>query len=139
MTNHDKKFIFLDHPVNLKIQAFGKNLEELFTNAALGMMTFLYPKKVIFKEHEVKVKIKLKAGNSKELLVDWLSEILDLSDSKDCCYNDFDFDKLDEDELIAEIFGRRVQAKQDIKGINNRDLKLEQTKDGWQAIITFNI
>lgn len=139
MTNHDKKFIFLDHPVNLKIQAFGKDLEELFSNSALGMMTFLYPKNIAFKEHEVKAKIKLKASNSKELLGDWLSEILYLSDSRDCCYDDFDIDKLDEDELVADIFGRRVKAKEDIKTVRSRDLEIEQTEDGWQATILFDI
>jgi len=35
-------FEFLDHPGDLKLRAWGRNLEELFANAATGMMTFLF-------------------------------------------------------------------------------------------------
>jgi len=134
-----KNFRFLDHPADLKIQAFGQNQEELFINAALAMMTFLYPKQVEMKEHEAKEKIRLKSTDIKALLVDWLAELLELSNEKDVCYNDFHFDKLEEDELVAIAYGRRVKAKEDIKGVIDHNLKIEKTEQGWQAVILFDI
>ena len=134
-----EKFKFLDHPADLKIQVYGKNLEELFTNTALGMMTFLYPKKVAIINHETKKEIRIRANDLKALLVDWLSELLYLSDTNDVCYNDFDFEKLKEDELVAIAFGRRVKAKEDIKAVTYHGLEVKQTSKGWQAIVLFDI
>lgn len=133
------KFHFLDHPSDLKLQAFGKDLPELFANAALGMMTFLYPKNVNVTEHEVKEKIRLKAKDQKGLLVDWLSELLYLSDTKDVCYNKFNFEKLTDDELIATTYGRRVKAKEDIKAVTYHGLEVKKTESGFEAIILFDI
>lgn len=133
------KFKFLDHPADLKIQVFGQNLQELFINAALGMMTFLYPKQVEIQSHEAKENIRLKSGDLKALLVDWLSELLYLSDSRDICYNDFHFDKLTENELIVTAYGRRVRAKEDIKAVTYHGLEIKETDEGWEAIILFDI
>ncbi|HLC89818.1 MAG: hypothetical protein A3J62_03780 [Candidatus Buchananbacteria bacterium RIFCSPHIGHO2_02_FULL_38_8] len=139
MDNQGKKFEFLDHPADLKVKVFGQDLTEIFTNAALAMMTYLYPRQVEIKNHEIKKEIKLKARDTKALLVDWLSELLYLSDTADCCFNDFDFNKLDENELQATIFGRRVQAKEDIKAVTYHDLELKQVDKEWQARILFDI
>ncbi len=133
------KFIFLDHPSDLKIQAFGQDLPELFANAALAMMTFLYPTNVEFKEFETKEETRLRAKDLKALLVDWLSELLYLSDTNNTCYNNFNFEKLTETELIAIAFGRRFKAKQDIKAVTYHGLEIEKTKEGFQAIILFDI
>lgn len=133
------KFNFLDHPKNLKIQAFGKDEEELFSNMALGMMTFLYPKQIEIKDHETKEKIRLKADNLKDLLIDWLSSLLYSSDDKNICYNDFHFDKLTEEEVVATAYGRRVKAKEDIKSVIKHDLEIEQTEHGFEAIVSFDI
>ena len=133
------KFKFLDHPKNLKIQAFGKNQEELFSNVALGMMTFLYPRQIEIKDHETKEKIRIKAMGIEKLLVDWLSDLLHLSDIKDICYNDFHFDKLNEDEIIATAYGRRVKAKEDIKAIIKHNLEIKQAEQGFEVTVSFDI
>lgn len=133
-----KHFKFLDHPSKLKIQAFGKNLEELFTNAAMGMMTYLYPKNVDIIDHETKAIIRLKARDEKELLIDLLSELLELSDQKDVCYNDFHFEKFNEEELTVTAWGRRVKAKQDIKKVLP-DVTLKEEGIGYSALINFDI
>ena len=133
------KFKFLDHPADLKVQVFGKDLPDLFTNAALGMMTFLYPKQVEIQERETKENIRIRANDVKALLVDWLSELLYFSDTKNVCYNDFYFEKLTENELVVTAYGRRVRAKEDIKAVTYHGLKVKQTEDGWEAVILFDI
>jgi len=134
-----EKFKFLDHPSDLKIQAFGKDRTELFSNAALAMMTFLYPKQVEIKNHETKTEIRLQAKDSKALLVDFLSELLYLSDSNDVCYNQLHFKKLDETFLIATAYGRRVRAKEDIKAVTYHNLEIKKNPDGFEAMILFDL
>jgi len=70
MEKQPKKYEFIDHPADLKIRAFGKDLPELFINAALGMMTFLYPKQVDIVMPETKQNISLQASDLEALLVD---------------------------------------------------------------------
>ena len=135
----EKKIIFLDHPADLKIKVFGTDLADLFINAAYGMMSYLYPKQAKIKDHEAKEKIRLKAGDIEDLLVDWLSELLYLSDTRDLCFNDFHFDKINENELEAVAFGRRVRAKEDIKAVTDHGLEIKQGELGWEAIILFDI
>lgn len=135
-----EKFKFLDHPADLKIQAFGQDLPELFNNAALAMMTFLYSEKAVKdKNSKAKEKIKLAAKDLKALLVDWLSELLYLSDSNDFCYNNFDFKKLTEQQLVATVYGKKARAIKDIKAVTYHDLEINQTKDGILATILFDI
>jgi len=133
------KFEFLNHPIDLKIKAYGKDLPSLFKNAALGMMTYLYPRHVDIEEHETKAKIRLKAKDEKELLIDWLEEILELSNEKDVCYNDFDIKKLNEEELTATIWGRRVKSKENIKSIIKSETDLIQELEGYSIIIIFDL
>lgn len=134
-----EKFKFLDHPTDLKIQAFGTTEEELFTTAALGLMNFLYPKHVSIEDYETKEKIRIKSSNLKALMVDWLSELLYLSDDRDVCYNRFDFDKATETEIVAVAFGRRVRSKENIKAVTYNDLAIEHIGGRWKATIRFEL
>ena len=133
------KFKFLDHPADLRIQADGKTIEDIFTNMASGMMSFLYPKNFGIKEHETKKKINIHSKNKKTLLIDWLSELLILSDTKDVCYNDYVIDILTETQIKATIYGRRVHAKEDIKAVTHHDLEFTNTDYGYRAIVVFDI
>ena len=103
------------------------------------MMTFLYPRQVDVKGNEIKEKIRLKSAGLKSLLVDWLTELLYLSDAEKACCSEFYFEKLNEDELVATVYGRRVRAKEDIKAIISHELKIEKGENNWQAIISFRI
>ena len=90
-------------------------------------------------EHETKEKVQLKSSDQKALLVDWLSELLYLSDTKDVCYNKFDFEELTDEKLVAIAYGRRVKAKEDIKAVTYHGLEIKKTEEGWQAVILFDI
>jgi len=135
----DKKFKFLDHQKNLQLRAFGDNLAELFSNAALAMMTFSYPRQVDFQQYETNEKIELKAENLNNLMVGWLSEIIYLSDSKDCCYSKFNISQIENDEIKAIISGRRAKTKQKITKVISRDIKIKEIATGWVADIVFEI
>ncbi len=84
-------FIFLDHQKNLKIQAFGLTRQELLSNLALALMTFVYPQQIKISEYEIKKKIRIKARDFKTLLADWLEELLAISHRQDLCFNYYYF------------------------------------------------
>lgn len=89
------KFRFLEHTADIKFQAFGKTLNELFKNSGLAL-------KEIMSEDKVKVKIKKQIGVHSEqdlegALYNFLEEFLVLFDS--------------ENFLVSKILKMKVEEK----------------------------
>jgi len=133
-----KNYEILEHRADLKIRAFGKTKKELFLNMLLGMSE---SQKTEVLPIKVKKAIKIKSLDLSALLVDFLSEILYLSQVNKEIYNDVKFTKLEDKELEAEIFGQKVERfGEDIKAATHHDLDVHQKEDGsWEATILFDI
>ncbi|MFN3551388.1 MAG: archease [Endomicrobiia bacterium] len=71
----EKKFDFIDHTADIGIRVYGKTLEELFVNSALGMYNVICEK---FKKISPKQKYKntLKAPDNETLIVSFLNDLL---------------------------------------------------------------
>jgi len=128
----------LEHIADLKIKAFGQNLEELFSNAALGMMEFIY-KDIRYPISDIGEKISLKSKDIESLLVDWLSELLYLSEINKSAYTKFNIKEISETKLEAEVFGQQAEKKNDIKAATYHQLKIEKTNQGYIAVVLFDI
>ncbi|MFC1721985.1 archease [Patescibacteria group bacterium] len=132
-----KKFEFLEHPADIKIRSYGRDLPELFVNSALGMISFLYAKPE--RKTERTDKIRLKAPDVETLLVEWLSEILTLSDTNDLAYADYNLAELNEKEIIGEVGAKQAKAKDDIKAVTYSELEIRETKEGYEATVVYDI
>ena len=73
------KYIYLDHTADIKFQAFGKSLNEVFSNSAYAMINILCEEKV---KEKITKKIKVKGIDKKALLYSFLEEILFLLNTK---------------------------------------------------------
>jgi len=135
-----KKYQILEHKADLKIKVFGKTKEELFENAMVGMLKAAkYQKKL--KSQNSKVKIKIKSMDLPSLLVDFLSEILYLVETKKIVFEKIEFKKFKENEIEAILIGKPLKRMGvHIKGVTYHDLDIHQEKDKtWQATILFDI
>jgi len=135
-----KKYQILEHKADLKIKVFGKTKEELFENAMVGMLKAAkYQKKL--KSQNSKVKIKIKSMDLPSLLVDFLSEILYLVETKKIVFEKVEFTKFKENEIEAILIGKPLKRMGvHIKGVTYHDLDIHQEKDKtWQATILFDI
>ena len=135
-----KKYQILEHKADLKIKVFGKTKEELFENAMVGMLKAAkYQKKL--KSQNSKVKIKIKSMDLPSLLVDFLSEILYLVETKKIVFEKIEFKKFKENEIEAILTGKPLKRMGvHIKGVTYHDLDIHQEKDKtWQATILFDI
>jgi len=132
-----KKFEILEHKSDLKIRAFGKTKEELFLNMLLGMNAGLRPE---LKRQNLKRKtIKVKSLDPGALLVDFLSEILYLTQVNKEIYNKVKFTKFTDTGLEAGLFGQTVKRfGEDIKAATYHDLEIKKNKH-WQATVLFDI
>lgn len=134
-----EKFKILEHTADLKIKVFGKTKKELFKNALFAMAKALCSESK--SQKIINRKIKNKSFNSEMLLVDFLSEVLYLSQVKKEVYFDVRFKKFSDTEIEGELFGKKVERfSEDIKGVTYHNLSIKQRKDKiFEAIIVFDL
>lgn len=135
-----KKFEILEHKADLKIKVFGKTKKELFENAMVGMFKGAgYEKEA--KSEKLKVKIKISSIDLPSLLVDFLSEILYLVETRKEVYEKVNFEKFKENEIEATLIGQKLKRMGvHIKAVTYHDLEIKKGKNGiWQATILFDI
>lgn len=147
-----KKYEILEHKADLKIRAFGKNKEDLFLNIMLAMTESQKPeikKSTVPKQGEkAKRELKIKSLDLPALLVDFLSEILYLTQTNKETYNKLKFIKFKDSsassgqaELEAEVFSQKVERfGEDIKAVTYHNLNIHQNPEGvWETIVLFDI
>ncbi len=109
----------IDHTSDCGIKVYGKSLEELFTNAALGMFEIIGgkydPSKSKDLNHKTSIEIQKKTSSLEELLVGFLSE------------------------LLYKSFKEKVIFKKEIKAVTFHDLKIELDKELYHCTIIFDI
>lgn len=133
-----KKYEILEHKADLKIRVFGKNLKELFLNAMTGMFESAKYEK---EGKKIKREIKVSSQDLSSLLIDFLSEILYLSEVNKEVYENVNFRKLTEREIEGELIGRKLKRIGiEIKAVTYHNLEISQKENGnWQATILFDI
>ena len=130
---------FLEHTGDIKIRVRGQQMADLFVGAATGMMAFLYGEDAASSEPEQRETIVLQAPDPEALLVDWLSELLTLSDMRGQVFGHFQVIELDNVHIISSVGCKTAEAEDDIKAVTWSELEISQSKDGWQAIVVFDI
>ena len=98
-----EKFKFLEHTADAKFQAFGKTLDEAFSNAALAMFNVITDtSKVIPK---IERTLELESEDKESLLYDFLAELLVLLDTIPFLLHDVKDIKIEEknDRYILKV------------------------------------
>ena len=137
-----KNYELFDHTADIGVRVTGRDLPELFKNAALAMFDIIAEKNNPQPSREEKIKIIQKADSVDELFINWLNELLSLSATKELVFYDFQVQGLDEQNLKAVATGYpaiNYRFNAEIKAATYHQLKLEQTKSGWQAEVVFDV
>ncbi|MGD9107796.1 MAG: archease [Gammaproteobacteria bacterium] len=133
-----KKYEYLEHPADLKIRAFGETLPKLFINAACAVTNFLY--EVVEEAQVTKTeKVQVEAANLEDLFINWLTEILYLSDANHLACVNFEIETFAEKKLVADVGMISATAKDDIKAITYSELSVKKTNDIWEAVFVCDI
>ncbi len=76
----EKRYEFLDHTADAKFRAYGKTIEEAFSNAAIAMENIMFDtEKIELKSNKA---IEVKGNDLKSLLVNFLGEFVYLLDAE---------------------------------------------------------
>ena len=142
------KFNFLDKLVTADIafEAFGKNLNQLFENAALALNETMVDTKTV--SAKVKKIFKLQNAQLNNLFVDFLNEIIYYKDTDSMIFSKFKV-KVEQKEklwkLTAEIYGDKIDWQKhkllaDAKAATWHMFELEEKKGkGWRAQVVIDI
>ena len=134
----DKRFEEIAHTADLAMRAYGRDMKELFANAAYGMFSLMADLSAI--TPVVHRRVHLQAPDQEALLVDWLNELLYLHEAEGEVYSSFDIQALSPTELSATVEGDKTEAvTKVIKAATFHDLEITKTEDGYAATITFDI
>lgn len=134
-------YTFLEHTADVKFEADGKTLDEVFESAAEAMFASIIEIGKV-KQTETR-EIKANAENLEDLLHDWLAELLFLFETDGLVFSEFKA-SVDEKKMEAAGFaiGETLQEKHGlhghIKAITYHELKVEK-KDGWKATVILDV
>jgi SHS2 domain-containing protein len=138
----EKFYELLEHTADIGIRVKGKDLKVVFKNAALAMFDIIAEKKKPDTSNIKKITLNQQADSPDELFINWLNELLSLSSAKELIFSDFKINKLEKNNLEATLVGNSVEnykINTEIKAATYHQLKLEQTRSGWQAEVIFDV
>ncbi|MFQ5967886.1 MAG: archease [Acidimicrobiia bacterium] len=128
------------HTADTGIEASGTTIEELFVNAARGMFSLMYEPADITMEP---LPVRATGATVEDLLVDWLSELLFVSESKEVAFSRFAVLDLSHGTLSGEAsgvpYGSARLSGPPIKAVTYHQLELAETDEGWHARVIFDV
>ncbi len=138
--NYIMTFEILSHTADLRMRISGRNYEELFKAALLGMSRILKERELKTVK-KIKRVIKVSSLDYNALLVDFLNKVLYESQTRKEIYFDVKFKKLLPKLLEAEIFGSKIaRFDEDIKAVTYHEMEVKKRPDGFlETIIIFDI
>jgi SHS2 domain-containing protein len=125
---------------DVMFDAYGKNKKELFENAAEALFSIVCEIKEV--NPEKKLRIKVKGEDLKDLLYNWLQELIAEVDIEEMFFSKFVVDKISDKELEAEIYGEPISRKKSgtvVKAVTYYSFNLEKTDKGYKARVSFDI
>jgi len=133
------RFEEIPHTADWSFRAFGKDLRELFENAAFALFV-LEGAQTRAEAHATARVVQVSAIDYEALLVNWLTELLWLQESHHEMYQRFNIETLTPTALRAQVFGTPLaQLDKIIKAVTYHGLKIEQTARGWEAAVVVDV
>ena len=133
-----KRFEEIDHTADLAVRVYGRDMQELFANAAHGMFALMGSPSL--EEATCQRIVSLEAVDQEALLVDWLNELIYMHEVEEETYFQFEVEILGPSALRAQVAGGPTEIKtKAIKAATFHDLTIGRTADGLVATIVFDV
>lgn len=131
----------LDHTADLGMAVYAANLSELYSKSAFAMFDLIADTSKV--EPKLSMVIEVEGNNPEELMVNWLSELLYVLESRSLLLVEFDILELDRNRLKAEVRGElydpaRHEFFTEIKAATYHQLRIEKVGNHWKVQIIFD-
>jgi len=135
----EKRFELLEHTADIRIKIFGSSKEDLIKNALAGMAS-IQKEDVLNKKAAIIRPIFVESIDLSALVVDFLGEVLALSDSNQEVYTVIVFKEFSDTIIDAELKGISVdQFDEDIKAVTYHGADVREVAGGLEVTIVFDI
>lgn len=137
-----ERYEMFEHTADAGIVARGRDLKELFQNAAEGLFASMAGLEGV--EEREERSIELQARDVESLLVRWLTELLYYVDAHELLFRRFAVAEIDERHLKARAYGEKIdRSRHDlhfgVKAITRHMLEVKETDGGYEATVLFDI
>jgi len=132
----------IDHTADLGIVVKGGNIKELFINAANAMTDLMV--KADVREKGTKRKLIVEGEDLPDLMVRWLSEILYLFNGEHMLVRAIEIGSVSSTRLQSRLSVMSLnkgnhEILREIKAVTYHQIAVEETAEGWEARVIFDI
>ena len=144
-----QKFKFIPHTADIKFQAFGKTLQEVFGNSALALFKIMNDNKI---KETKKFKIQAKGDDFESLMYNFLEQFLILFDTKNFIPSKIKNLKLDVPrgvssgekifKIEAEVFGdfaKNYEISMSVKAITYNEMFIKKIKNKFISQVVVDV
>lgn len=132
----------LSHTADLKIRLAAETLPELFLLALQSLNQLLEQNFENYKHTASMMKrIELQSPDTTSLLIDFLSEVLTLSQIHKVIFFDFHVDEMTDCKISGRLSGSYVETfDEDVKAVTYHEAEVKMnTRGEWETVIIFDI
>ena len=136
-----QKYKFIDDLTSdVLFEAYGKNLKELFANAAEALFSIIcQTDKIRPKKSE---EFEMKGEDLEGTMWNWLSGLIAIVDTEQMFFSKFEIEEVDETHIKAKIYGEPIRpeiGETVVKSLTMYKYKVEKEKDQYKATISLDI
>jgi len=134
------KFKFLEHTADMKFQAFGNSLEEVFSNSALALKETMV--KGVKIKSKISRKIEVKGKDKESLLCNFLEEFLFLLDAEDFLLAEVKSIKISGNKLTAKVIGdnaKNYKFTNDVKAVTYNEMFVKEEKGKFICQVVLDV
>ena len=137
-----KKYKLIDHTADLGIEVYGKDLKELFQNAAEALFEIICDLSNVSESMEKKISVD--GEGLEQLMVVWLGELLYIHDMEGVLFKRFEIEEIGDAKVNATAYGEefsedRHTIKTEIKAVTYHQIQVRQEKGKWLSRIIFDL
>jgi SHS2 domain-containing protein len=139
MSNRPGGFEILEHTADVGIRAVAGTAEGVFEQATFGLLDITG---ALRSGSGTEIRIDVEANDIGALLVYWLEEVLYLQDARDSIIMAVDVGSVTGGRATGTVtIAPREEELEGtaVKAITYHQLKVEETSDGWVAVVFFDI
>jgi SHS2 domain-containing protein len=140
MTEERSRFRTLPHTADQEIEAYGDTLAEAFAHAAYGMFSLEADLEAIRETETLTVDVS--GATREELLVNWLRELLFLSETRSVVPCAFRIETIEDARLRAQVgagpLTESARLGAPAKAVTFHDLMVTKN-DGWTVRVTLDV
>lgn len=137
-----RPFETFEHTADIGLAARGRTLEEVFVNAAMGLVDLIVDPAGL--RDDARLDVSVSAPDREALLVAWLNELLYLLDTRGFLPRRCRIEQIGETELTAELAGDRIDRdrhalRRVVKAATYHGLRLARADGQWNARVILDL